>query len=152
MRYKSCPRCEKIKQFDEFSERADGWCGLQYWCKKCVAIYAHQNQHRRVEYNRKHQQRPETKQKNVERITERRKNKDPRIIAGQKLGAAVQSGRIEKPSTCSICNKSFPREKIEGHHADYDYPLAVIWCCRQCHINSFHQRKSKYFKREDLKT
>ena len=46
---------------------------------------------------------------------------------------AVRSGRLYKPYNCSECKKTFSKNKIEGHHEDYDKPLEVRWLCRRCH-------------------
>ena len=46
------------------------------------------------------------------------------------LAYAIQSGKIKRPSVCSLCNiQCIP----EGHHPDYSKPLDVIWVCKDCH-------------------
>lgn len=47
-----------------------------------------------------------------------------------KLNNALRYGKIKRPNTCSICNKSC---KPQGHHYDYSKPLDVIWMCKKCH-------------------
>ena len=47
---------------------------------------------------------------------------------------AIATGKIHRPSVCSICDKQcIPH----GHHPDYSKPLEVIWMCQQCH-NDYH--------------
>ncbi len=43
---------------------------------------------------------------------------------------ALKSGKIEKPTTCSLCDKD---GDLQAHHKDYQLPLDVIWLCRSCH-------------------
>ena len=42
---------------------------------------------------------------------------------------AVESGKIKR-GPCEACGK----DKTAGHHEDYDYPLDVIWLCREHHV------------------
>lgn len=51
--------------------------------------------------------------------------------------AALRSGKLKKPKTCSKCNKS--SENIEAHHSNYDKPMQVVWVCTSCH-NKMHPR------------
>ena len=52
-------------------------------------------------------------------------------IARVKLGIAVANGQVDRPQCCSRCGDQAKR--IEGHHPNYDEPLAVIWVCPPCH-------------------
>ena len=49
--------------------------------------------------------------------------------AHQVVAQAVRSGRLVRDSCC-VCGSS---EGVEGHHDDYDKPLAVIWLCKKHH-------------------
>lgn len=51
--------------------------------------------------------------------------------------AAVRKGVITR-KPCEICGD--PRS--EGHHADYDKPLEVIWLCRTHHRERHHAKLS----------
>ncbi len=66
---------------------------------------------------------------------ERSRRKYPeKRLAQSKFTYAIASGKIQRPSICSICGKScIPH----GHHPDYSKPLEVIWACHQCHV-AFH--------------
>lgn len=46
------------------------------------------------------------------------------------LNRAVAFGDIQKPLSCSLCNK---KAQLEAHHDDYSLPLNVIWTCKSCH-------------------
>lgn len=55
--------------------------------------------------------------------------------AHKKVLRALKSGKLAKPSMCTICGGNLP---LEGHHVDYNKPLEVIWVCKQCHENIHH--------------
>ena len=59
--------------------------------------------------------------------------------AWSELNYAVQSGKLERPDVCSMCNGY---KKVEGHHYDYSKALDVVWVCRQCHA-SIHRELDK---------
>lgn len=44
--------------------------------------------------------------------------------------AAILSGELVRPSTCSECSRPC---KPDAHHDDYSKPLNVRWLCRACH-------------------
>ncbi len=56
--------------------------------------------------------------------------------AGQKVKDAIKYGKLIRPKNCCLCGSE---NKIEGHHADYDKPLEVIWVCQKCH-RMIHKR------------
>ena len=96
----------------------------------------YRNHHKKfLEYNRKRlkirlatekgrQGRARTQKKMVRLYPEKYKSRTT-------LQRAVRSGKIQRPTICSICNKSGLR--IHAHHEDYSKPLDVIWCCPLCH-------------------
>lgn len=43
---------------------------------------------------------------------------------------AIARGDLVRPSACSSCRRE---RRVQGHHADYDKPLEVIWLCSECH-------------------
>lgn len=52
---------------------------------------------------------------------------------------ALQTGKLSKPEECQICKK---KEKLDGHHGDYDKPLEVTWLCRFCHAEIHRKIRS----------
>lgn len=56
-----------------------------------------------------------------------------KVRAREAVFSALRSGKLHKPNHCEDCKKRFSKNKIEGHHEDYDKPLEVIWLCRKCH-------------------
>lgn len=57
---------------------------------------------------------------------------DPKERARKLLNRACRKGRISKPTSCSICNKT---ARIYGHHENYEKWQEVIWCCHNCHLD-----------------
>jgi hypothetical protein len=45
------------------------------------------------------------------------------------LASALRRGLIEK-GTCEVCGAA----EVDGHHPDYDRPMAVRWFCRRHHV------------------
>lgn len=52
--------------------------------------------------------------------------------------------KIPKNQLCEICNKNLA---IDRHHEDYNKPLEIIFCCRDCHALLDRERR----KREENK-
>ena len=70
------------------------------------------------------------KKKENDRKKTKRKYGTQKYRARDVLRHAVASGRIKKPSLCSVCAMG---GRIEGHHDDYEKPLEAIWLCQVCH-------------------
>lgn len=72
--------------------------------------------------------------------------------ARQSVRYHLKCGHIQKAEFCEISWCEAETENLEAHHPDYDKPLDVIWCCRNCHwdlhreINSLweHPLSRKY--------
>ena len=54
-----------------------------------------------------------------------------RWIAMRMINHALRAGLLSRPAACQCCGCTPGR--IEGHHANYDKPLEVLWCCVKCH-------------------
>jgi len=129
---KVCFKCHQEKPLDDFyahSEMADGHLNK---CKKCTRRDAHEHRWADVEKERE-RDRTRARRPSGEYSKKYRKENPVKHSAQSKLSRALMSGRIEKPSTCSVCFKSGVR--IEGHHWNYYKPLDVLWVCTQCHRN-----------------
>ena len=72
-----------------------------------------------------------------------------KVYARRKINRAVRRLDIIKPNHCQICKMR--KERIEGHHEDYDKPLKVIWCCKPCHyVLDTIRRKREEEKKKNL--
>ncbi len=58
------------------------------------------------------------------------KNNPEKTSAHQRVRYAVKTGKIIKPTTCSLCCED---RRVMAHHRDYSKPLAVDWLCHSCH-------------------
>lgn len=149
MNTKVCSKCKMEKDLSKFYKDSNHKDGLRSQCKDC-----HNAAHKAYEQTPKGKATTKTAHKAYEQTpkykTSRNRYKQStrgkattkvytqtpkdrlRRNAYGKLRTALKSGKISKPNICSICNT---RTEIDGHHADYNLPLDVIWCCESCHKN-----------------
>lgn len=134
---KECVKCHKEKPIEEYYKHpktADGHFGK---CKECAKAYGrkHRRENESVqEYDRRRyhedpKRRAATNASN-ERIAATPKGRKQKA-ARTAVKDALRGGKITKPTECSQCNQT--KDRIEGHHEDYDKKLEVIWLCTLCH-------------------
>lgn len=121
---KICPMCNKEKELSEFPKDKNRSNGISSHCKQC------KNEWKRSNATRLYLNVKETRKQNVEY---QRKAKVWRTTNN-----AVRSGKLVRPSICSIC---LEEKEIEAHHEDYSKPLEIIWCCKDCHVELDRQRE-----------
>lgn len=160
---KACHKCRRTYlNADEGFTKAKGTKdGYRSTCKECSKdakkrwyednkpityersrAWKKNNKEKAKESARKTEQRPEARaKKNIVNAKYKKKNPD-RIRANDKLKRAVKKGAVIKPANCEICDAERPKEKMQGHHEDYNKPLLVIWMCGECHSN-YHSGKSE---------
>lgn len=154
---KTCKKCGEHKFADDFYPSSGRSC------KECIKEGVRRNRVRNAEYYREYdakrfQDDPKVRGRHVryQKTTagkasmqkSRRKwldNNSDKRAAHIIVGNAVRSGKLKKPSACSICFVEGGR--IEGHHSDYAKPLEVTWCCRKCHA-AIHREMETKFNRE----
>lgn len=66
------------------------------------------------------------------------KRNPDKVRVYQIVARAIRSGKLIKPTVCSVCNQE---RRIEAHHEDYAKPLDVVWVCRVHHAE-VHRRVS----------
>lgn len=151
---KTCKKCGIDKEFSEFyghKKSADGYLGK---CKECTKADVRKNYSEKKDQYRAYEK---TRANLPHRVQARKEyaKSAPGIKAGNMakmrwtsahpiqrgatiaLNNAVRDGRIQKPSTCSVCGISTKR--LEGHHDDYAFPLVVRWLCPSCHYD-WHEK------------
>lgn len=124
MNSKTCNTCSQLLPFSDFHNNKRGRFGKQSSCKKCSA-----------EYGQKRKNSPHVKALKIAAKKRWRARYPKKLKAQKKLQNAVAWGQIIKPDACEMCNK---KGRLEGHHADYDYPFDVEWFCHSCH-HFWHQ-------------
>lgn len=112
-----CTTCNISKPISEYYKKGtrDGVQRYRETCKECYKEFE-----RRVGFDK------------CVRWSERNPKK---VNAQRTLRDAVKKGNLFKPDYCTACGKSLPKNKILGHHSDYDKPLQVGWFCHQCHTD-----------------
>ena len=150
---KKCSKCGELKPILLFSRDRTRKGGRRSWCKACVKKSTDLKREELNEYNRKYYLlnreridayryeycRTENAKIRARLHAKRQCEKFPeKKKAGYALNNAVESGKVVRPSTCSLCGAS---GNIEGHHWSYkeEHRLDVIWLCRACHSNE-HKR------------
>ncbi len=128
---KKCFKCGQLKIINDFYRHpgmADGFLGK---CKVCVNKY-------RKEYYKKHIKHikiyNQTKQG---KISHKKSNVKWRINNPEKIKAQniINQALYKKKLLKEPCRECGAKEKVEGHHEDYNFPLDVVWLCQQHHLN-----------------
>ena len=121
---KICSKCKRELPISEFHTDKRKPDGTGCACRDC------KNQYRR-----------DNKERLLIAQKERRKNHDlsEKQVAWNKVYYALKTGKISKPEICEICGST---KKIQAHHADYNKPFDVVWCCQKCHAELDKQRRS----------
>lgn len=57
-----------------------------------------------------------------------RKNLPDKVRARQLMTIAIRKGHVVR-GCCEVCGLP----EAEGHHTDYNFPLKVMWLCREHH-------------------
>ena len=145
IKIKICRRCGGEGPFGKNLACKDG---LDIYCKKCciekIKAYLETEHGKKVqrEYqNSEHGKK--ARRKAGEKYQKSKRGKEARIKVREKypekirarhcISYAIASGKITRPSVCSIDDEDC-KGRIEAHHEDYSKPYEVIWLCR------FHHR------------
>jgi hypothetical protein len=143
IRIKICSCCGNEGSFTIDRQRKDG---LDNYCVICKAekgkVY-HESDHGK-KVRRKYldsERRKESQRKFSKYAREKYPEKNHARLC---VSNAIASGKLIRPSVCSIDNEDC-KGRIEGHHEDYSKPLDVIWLCKYHHI-----RRHKELVKEDL--
>jgi hypothetical protein len=146
---RTCSRCSFEKDDSEFGVNNAREDGLQAYCRDCMREYARSRGRLkpigwerktanivayRKEYRKNNREKlrlleNDWRERNMEFVLERQKIKD-------RVRYAVKTGKIVK-FPCWVCGSL----EVEGHHADYDRPLDVVWLCPEHHRQVHHEHK-----------
>lgn len=141
---RTCSCCRAVLPLIDFPRNRRETLGYAYRCKSCSREAVRRSKAKRsVPYDRSdsrydsraYDALPHRRAALAARRTAYRANNKVRISATKKLRRAVYLGRIVR-LPCLVCGKT----PSEGHHADYERPLDVMWLCashhRQAHAAS----------------
>ena len=119
-----CSRCKKMSEFAiNYSTSPTGT--KYYHCREC-------NTERASKYRKTKVGKENIYSAVYKSIKKHQKKQDARIL----VRLAIESGKLEK-LPCEVCGK----EKVDGHHEDYNKPLEVNWLCRKHHANLHKLKK-----------
>ena len=163
---KKCKRCGKEKQFGDFYKHKQMLDGYLSFCKECTKKRVGKHRVKNIdsirEYDRCRGKTEKRLKGNRDRARKRidsgikrkkykldnskrteinrryRENNKEKYNCHKKIGAALLSGKIIRPTKCSLC--FCESEIIHGHHDDYSKPMEVIWICPRCH-GKLHRTK-----------
>lgn len=128
MTYKRCFKCGEVKPLSDFyahPRMADGHLNK---CKNCT----------KKDSKRRRDDSPKSDlQTRLNACAEKPNHKN----AYMAVDAAIRSGVLEKPDTCSSCGCHSSAHRIEAHHEDYRKPLDVVWLCTPCHRKADAERR-----------
>lgn len=62
-------------------------------------------------------------------------------LCHDKVGKALKSGKLIRPSACSRCQNT--ERRLHAHHDDYTKPLKVVWLCHVCHRAHHRELRTK---------
>ena len=146
-----CTKCNKIRSVEEFY-----WSGKlrdirSPYCKPCWKSYTkdysekiypggvrrHYRENKIAKYIQLkekdrvlHKKMREMKHGNMPECELKYREMHPeRFKAASLVHYAVKTGKLLK-EPCEICGR---KDMVQGHHDDYDFPLAVRWLCPSCH-------------------
>lgn len=139
---KFCPTCSENKPNHAFYADHRTRDGRKSQCKACHTACNIRTRDRDAARRRNRESMRKRRAENIEahrerdRQASRRRPRDVRDAARSAVNAAVRTGRLARPSTCSECQRE---RKVTGHHDDYARPLDIRWLCYECH-GSIHAR------------
>ena len=153
---KTCKGCGESKELSHFWRCNGTKDGLRSKCKQCTyaenSAWRRKNPQRWVSYTvawternpekaaaaRREYHSSEEYKELVRKSRKAYSQRNPeKNRARTRVRDSVIAGKIVRPSVCSMGGNE---GKIEAHHPDYSQPLSVIWCCKGCHMRTFHRK------------
>ncbi len=127
---KTCSKCKRALPIDQFHKAKQNKDGLKGQCKRCRYLHevGYRNKPKTKEHRRAYskQVRQTAKRKLYDQFYQQ-KDKTRKQCRGV-ARYMMKTGKIKK-RPCAVCGSS----KSEMHHANYEFPNAVTWLCKQHH-------------------
>lgn len=150
---KTCRICKVNKPDEDYYIHPKASCGRDSKCKECAKAIVHAARIRNADYykafdrarannpNRVSARAAYTKTEDGKQAHARARKKyyslhPERRSANLAVSQAVRDGVLKK-QPCFVCGETV----VEGHHPDYDKPLAVVWLCVQHHKQLHREHK-----------
>src|SRR5258708_39387299 len=106
---KNCPQCSTSKTADKFNKDSSKKDGLDWRCKFCSSKNKSRDWGRKREYEKEWRKTAAGKRNRILNVRRSEKKYPEKFKARLAVRHALQSGRIERPSTCQDCNKKSGR-------------------------------------------
>ncbi|CAB4176865.1 hypothetical protein UFOVP1672_51 [uncultured Caudovirales phage] len=147
---KVCIHCGQPKPISEYYRHPMMSDGHLNGCKECIKARARANRAARLDYYREYDRSrawepervairkarmervkatPALRERDYERAKAWRANNNLKRRAHVLVGNGLRSGLLKR-QPCERCGAT---ERIDAHHEDYKFPLAVNWLCEPCH-------------------
>lgn len=139
---KDCTKCGVEKPLAYFYKHNGKNGGHRNECKTCCNKRSYESRQRNLEavreYDKERSKEP-GRAGLLRKRSDRWKERHPeKYRAKQTVNNAVRDGRLDRPDSCSECDK---KGLVHGHHHDYNKPLDVTWLCPPCHSKE-HKNES----------
>ncbi len=144
---KTCKACKKRLSPGDFYKDARGKDGLYSVCKRC--------------HNKKSDTRKMERYRSDEKYREKVKEKNRKYVRSEKFKEYCRKKyatdvRYRKRVKCKgavrralkrgelVKKKCFCGKEAEAHHLDYNYPLEIMWLCREHHAKWHSSNAPRY--------
>lgn len=118
-----CKGCGKSVNEEDFATSRNR-------CKECNAAYLREYYRKNRQRLSKYKHEYHTSKRGQEVLQLSKQRHHLKVMARNKVKAALKAGRLVKPEQCSACNR---KRRLDGHHLDYSKPYVVLWLCYECH-------------------
>ncbi len=129
---KTCNKCGITKHISEFHRCKSTRLGRTNACKTCRLLHHSKYRLNNKEYIRYCQHIYSTSKRGHAAAMRYKENNPVRVLAHAKLLNSIRSGKITRPSVCSVCGIECTPH---AHHWSYleEHWLDVRWVCAKCH-------------------
>lgn len=139
---KTCKKCGNTLPLSKFTRDNSSKDGLKSWCAACLSQKQREWREKNLDRSREINRQALHNNADARAQYQRERTLSKAYRARRALNSAVYRGSVVKPGRCQVCGKTEQSFRIHGHHASYDFPFLVIWCCPFCHVGLDRERQA----------